>query len=78
MPNPRVELEEHYFNAKHTKLLDLGLEPHFLSDSLLDSLLNIAIEYRDAIDVAQIMPTVSWRSGKAEPISNDEALHRAA
>src|ERR687887_1098006 len=30
--NPRVELEEHYYNAKHTKLVDLGLEPHFLSE----------------------------------------------
>jgi UDP-sulfoquinovose synthase len=40
--NPRVELEEHYYNAKHTKLLDLGLEPHYLSDGLLESLLNIA------------------------------------
>ena len=28
--NPRVELEEHYYNATHTKLLDLGLEPTLL------------------------------------------------
>ncbi len=26
--NPRVEMEEHYYNARHTKLLDLGLQPH--------------------------------------------------
>ena len=25
MPDPRVEAEEHYYNAKHSKLLDLGL-----------------------------------------------------
>ena len=25
--NPRVEAEEHYYNAVHTKLLDLGLKP---------------------------------------------------
>ena len=29
-PNPRVELEEHYYNAANTKLHDLGLEPHLL------------------------------------------------
>src|SRR5687767_6972367 len=29
-PNPRVEMEEHYYNAANTKLRDLGLEPHFL------------------------------------------------
>ena len=26
--NPRVELEEHYYNPVHTKLPSLGLEPH--------------------------------------------------
>jgi len=60
-PNPRVELEEHYFNAKNTKLLELGLEPHYLSDALLDSLLNFAIKYRDRIDQGQIMPKVQWK-----------------
>ena len=44
MPNPRVEAEEHYYNAKRTKLVDLGLEPHMLSDNLIDSLLSFAIE----------------------------------
>lgn len=59
--NPRVEAEKHYFNAKNTNLLDLGLQPHFLSDSLLDSLLNFSIKYKSRIDEAQILPTVSWR-----------------
>ncbi|GKA96469.1 hypothetical protein Tco_0818564 [Tanacetum coccineum] len=36
VPNPRVEEEEHYYNAKHTKLIELGLELHLLSDSLND------------------------------------------
>lgn len=61
VPNPRVEAEEHYYNAKHTKLVELGLQPHLLSDSLLDSLLNFAIRYKDRVDAAQIMPSVSWR-----------------
>jgi UDP-sulfoquinovose synthase len=60
LDNPRVELEDHYFNAKNTNLLDLGLEPHFLSDSLLDSLMNFAIKYRDRVDKDQILPKVSW------------------
>jgi UDP-sulfoquinovose synthase len=66
VPNPRVEKEEHYYNAKHTRLLELGLEPHYLSDSLLDSLLNIAVEYRDRVDVDHIMPQVDWRKGRAK------------
>jgi UDP-sulfoquinovose synthase len=64
--NPRVEKEEHYYRAKHTKLLDLGLEPHYLGESLLDSLLNIAIEYRDRVDIDHIMPRVDWREGRAK------------
>ncbi|MBW4596032.1 MAG: NAD-dependent epimerase/dehydratase family protein [Brasilonema angustatum HA4187-MV1] len=61
LDNPRVEREEHYFNAKNTKLLDLGLQPHYLSDSLLDSLLNFATKYQDHVDQNQILPKVSWR-----------------
>lgn len=61
LDNPRVELEEHYFNAKNTNLLNLGLQPHYLSDSLLDSLLNFSIKYKDRVDEQQILPKVSWR-----------------
>ena len=61
LKNPRVELEEHYFNAQNTKLLDLGLQPHYLSDSLLDSLLNFANKYKQRVDKQQILPNVSWR-----------------
>jgi UDP-sulfoquinovose synthase len=62
MPTPRVEAQQHYYNAKHSKLVDLGLRPHFLSDSLLDSLMNIAMKYQDRVDRALFMPQVNWRS----------------
>ena len=61
LPNPRVEAEEHYYNATHSKLIDLGLEPHPLSLSLLDSLLEVAHKYRDRIDPSLILPRVNWR-----------------
>jgi UDP-sulfoquinovose synthase len=61
LPDPRVEKEEHYYNAKHSKLLDLGLQPHFLSESLLDSLMNIAVRYRERIDPTLFLPRVNWR-----------------
>ena len=66
LPDPRVEAEAHYYNAKHSKLIDLGLQPHYLSDSLLDSLVNIAIEYRDRIDTSLFMPQVNWRNSTNE------------
>ena len=61
IPDPRVEAEAHYYNAKHSKLIDLGLQPHLLSESLLDSLVNIAIQYRDRVDSTLMLPQVSWR-----------------
>lgn len=64
LSNPRVEKEEHYYNAKHTKLVDLGLTPHKLSTSLLDSLLNIAIRYRDRVEENVIAPRVDFRQTK--------------
>ena len=60
-----VEKYNHYYNAKHTGLMELGLEPHLLGESLLDSLLNIALEYRERIDPEVVMQTVDWRKGKA-------------
>ena len=61
---PRVEAQDHYYNAKHSKLIDLGLEPHYLSDSLLDSLMNIAIRYQHRVDAGQFLPQVKWREAR--------------
>jgi UDP-sulfoquinovose synthase len=61
LENPRIEREEHYFNAKNTNLLNLGLQPHYLSDSLLDSLMNFAVKYKHRVDHKEILPKVTWR-----------------
>jgi UDP-sulfoquinovose synthase len=61
LPNPRVEKEEHYYNAVHTRLLDLGLKPHLLSDELIRDLITTAQRYRDRIDTSVIAPTATWR-----------------
>jgi UDP-sulfoquinovose synthase len=70
IPDPRVEAEQHYYNAKHSKLLDLGLQPHYLSESLLDSLMNIALRYRDRVDTTMMLPQVNWRQPH-----NERRLH---
>src|SRR5215813_6235607 len=62
LPNPRVEGERHYYRAAHTGLRDLGLEPHLLSGSLLNSLLEIALRYRDRVRQEVILPGVDWRA----------------
>ena len=58
--NPRLEKEEHYYNAKHTKLMDLGLKPSYLSDVLVDSMLRRVKKYKDRINRETIMPRVKW------------------
>ncbi|NEP87663.1 MAG: NAD-dependent epimerase/dehydratase family protein [Okeania sp. SIO2C2] len=73
LDNPRVELEQHYFNAKNTNLLELGLKPHYLSDSLLDSLLNFAIKYKERVDKNHILPKVSWHREKTQQLDTVES-----
>jgi UDP-sulfoquinovose synthase len=59
--DPRVEKEEHYYRAAHTKLLDLGLVPHLLGTSTIRALLSVVERHRDRVDPAAIGPTVEWR-----------------
>lgn len=67
LPNPRVEAEEHYYNAKHTALLDLGLQPHYLGSTLLESLIGLIETYVAGVDKVLLeRPSVSWRQGGNE------------
>jgi UDP-sulfoquinovose synthase len=59
--DPRVEEEDHYYRAAHTKLLDLGLVPHLLSESVIVSLLAVAERHAARIAPEAIPPTVDWR-----------------
>ena len=76
IPDPRVEAESHYYNAKHSSLVNLGLEPHLLSDSLVNSLINIALRYQDRIDSALLAPQVNWRSARNERSLRIDGLQR--
>jgi UDP-sulfoquinovose synthase len=64
LPNPRVEAEQHYYNATHTRLIELGLQPHLLNGAVLESLIYLAVRYHEHIDRDLITPTVNWRSTK--------------
>jgi UDP-sulfoquinovose synthase len=59
--DPRVEAENHYYRAAHTKLLDLGLVPHLLSENVILSLLEVAERHTARIVAEAIPPTVDWR-----------------
>ncbi len=73
--NPRVEMEEHYYNAKHTALLDLGLQPHYLSETLVESLIRRVAQYADRVAKDAIVPRIRWASGdQAQPVQMMDKL----
>jgi UDP-sulfoquinovose synthase len=69
LDNPRVEKEAHYYNAAHSKLIDLGLQPHFLSDTLIDSVMHIVYAHRDQVRPELVLPSVNWRQ-TSSPLSH--------
>ena len=58
--DPRIEAEEHYYNAAHTRLLDLGLRPHLLSDEVVAHLLETVQRHKDRIVPGVIAPRTKW------------------
>jgi UDP-sulfoquinovose synthase len=65
--NPRVEAEAHYYRPTHTKLLDLGLQPHYLSETLIESMFEMIGRYRGRVIDHHIMPRTRWRHRATEP-----------
>jgi UDP-sulfoquinovose synthase len=65
-PNPRVEAEQHYYNATNTKLRDLGLDPHLLGEELVRSMLAVIAKHRSRVIERAILPTTTWKPGELE------------
>jgi UDP-sulfoquinovose synthase len=63
--NPRVEKEEHYYNAIHTKLLDLGLEPTLLGEELVESIIHAIERYKEHVIESSIDPRTRWNPSKS-------------
>src|SRR5262245_6468953 len=59
--NPRIELEEHYYNPVDTKLLDLGLQPSYLGDELVRSMLKTIARHRGRVIDSAIDPSTQWK-----------------
>ena len=74
-PNPRIEMEEHYYKATNTKLLDLGLQPHYLGQELVESMLRTIERYKDRVIQRAIDPRTRWKPGELEatPLAATEA-----
>ena len=63
--NPRVELEEHYYNAAHTKLLDLGLQPTLRGEELVESMIHAIERYKGHVIESSIDPHTRWNPLKS-------------
>jgi UDP-sulfoquinovose synthase len=66
LADPRVEAEEHYYNAVHTKLAALGLTPHLLSKSIVESIFDVVVKYQKHVDKSVLRPSVDWRRAHNE------------
>ena len=63
-PNPRIEAEQHYYNAAKTKLHDLGLQPHHLGEELVRSMVGIIERHKDRVIERAILPRTRWKPGE--------------
>jgi UDP-sulfoquinovose synthase len=72
-PNPRVEKEEHYYSAVNTHLLDLGLEPNYLGEELVESMLHTIERHKGRVIDRVINPSIRWSTGKGKRVADDEA-----
>ena len=66
-PNPRIELEEHYYYAANTKLRDLGLQPHLLGPELVQSTLKTIEHYKGRVISRAIAPRTTWKPEELNP-----------
>lgn len=60
IPNPRREPEDHYYNPKCTGLLELGLEPNYMTPEVLADMMKLAMKYKENIEDSKIFPRVKW------------------
>lgn len=59
--NPRKEKEEHYYNPVHSGLLELGLQPTYMTDAIVAGMLEQILPYKERIDAKKILPRVRWK-----------------
>jgi UDP-sulfoquinovose synthase len=63
--NPRIEMEQHYYNARNTGLLSLGLQPRMLDEELIDTMLVRIKDHEARIDPATLVQNVRWAPERA-------------
>jgi UDP-sulfoquinovose synthase len=60
IPNPRKEAEKHYYNPSYQGLQNIGVQPHYLTDEVMNGLFDVVEKYRDNIRKDIIFKGVKW------------------
>lgn len=58
--NPRIELEEHYYNPVYQGLVELGVKPHLLTRDMMISMFNEVAKHQENIREDVIFNGVRW------------------
>lgn len=58
--NPRKEMETHYYNPTYRGLIELGVEPHYLTDEVMAGMFEVVARFRDNIRTETIFRGVTW------------------
>lgn len=71
LDNPRIEMEKHHYQPKHTKLLDLGLKPHYLTDEVVDTMFAKVGEHKENISDEFLNPKIQWNQHHIPNLASD-------
>ena len=58
--NPRKEAEKHYYNPVYQGLIDIGVEPHYLTEEVMEKMFYIVEQYKNNIRKDVIYRGVRW------------------
>ena len=60
LENPRKEMEEHYYNPAYQGLIEIGVEPHYLTDEVMAEIFRSVAQYKDQIRKDIIFRGIKW------------------
>ncbi len=58
--NPRIESEDHYYNPVYQGLVDIGVEPHYLTDEVVNGIFKIVEHHSKNIRKDVIFRGIKW------------------
>ncbi len=72
--NPRVELEDHYYNPDHQHLLDLGYRPTHDLEAELEIVMQDLLQHTDRIEARRdsVLPDIRWDGSRKRAEYLDE------